>query len=103
MRSEPPPQSLEHPLPSGMRDLLPEEAAARRALAKKVLDRFEVFGFSLVTPPVFEFADVLEDGRRHEGKAKDFEAIEHFLGKRSACGGLFGQEVTHSRGKRVLQ
>ena len=45
-----------------MRDLLPEEAAARRALAKKVLDRFEVFGFSLVTPPVFEFADVLERG-----------------------------------------
>jgi ATP phosphoribosyltransferase regulatory subunit len=45
-----------------MRDLLPEEAAARRTLAKKVLDRFEVFGFSLVTPPVFEFADVLERG-----------------------------------------
>src|SRR5579863_2867310 len=62
MRSEPPPQSLEHPLPAGMRDLLPEEAAARRALARKVLDRFEVFGFSLVTPPVFEFADVLERG-----------------------------------------
>jgi ATP phosphoribosyltransferase regulatory subunit len=45
-----------------MRDLLPEEAAARRALARKVLDRFEVCGFSLVTPPVFEFADVLERG-----------------------------------------
>jgi ATP phosphoribosyltransferase regulatory subunit len=45
-----------------MRDLLPEEAAARRALARKVLDRFEIHGFSVVTPPVFEFADVLERG-----------------------------------------
>jgi ATP phosphoribosyltransferase regulatory subunit len=62
MRSEPPAQSLEHPLPAGMRDLLPDEAAARRALARKILDRFEVCGFSLVTPPVFEFADVLERG-----------------------------------------
>lgn len=62
MRSEPPAQSLEHPLPAGMRDLLPEEAAARRALGRSVLDRFEVHGFSLVTPPVFEFAEVLERG-----------------------------------------
>jgi ATP phosphoribosyltransferase regulatory subunit len=45
-----------------MRDLLPEEAAARRSLGRKILDRFEVCGFSLVTPPVFEFAEVLERG-----------------------------------------
>jgi ATP phosphoribosyltransferase regulatory subunit len=45
-----------------MRDLLPEEAAARRALARKVLDRFVLHGYSVVTPPVFEFAEVLERG-----------------------------------------
>ncbi len=55
-------QSLEHPLPAGMRDLLPEEASARRALARKVLDRFAVHGYAIVTPPVFEFAEVLERG-----------------------------------------
>ncbi len=57
-----PPRSLEHPLPGGMRDLLPEEARGRRALAKCVLDRFALAGYSLVTPPAFEFADVLERG-----------------------------------------
>jgi ATP phosphoribosyltransferase regulatory subunit len=57
-----PPRSLEHPLPGGMRDLLPEEARARRALGKCVLDRFALAGFALVTPPAFEFADVLERG-----------------------------------------
>ena len=45
-----------------MRDLLPEEARGRRALARRVLDRFALAGFALVTPPAFEFADVLERG-----------------------------------------
>jgi ATP phosphoribosyltransferase regulatory subunit len=45
-----------------MRDLLPEEAAARRDLAHKALDRFALHGYGLVTLPVFEFAEVLERG-----------------------------------------
>lgn len=56
------PRSLEHPLPSGMRDLLPEEARERRAIARRLLDRFALHGYAVVTPPVFEFADVLERG-----------------------------------------
>jgi ATP phosphoribosyltransferase regulatory subunit len=62
MPPESPPRSLEHPLPAGMRDLLPEEAAARRSLARQVLDRFALHGYALVTLPVFEFAEVLERG-----------------------------------------
>jgi ATP phosphoribosyltransferase regulatory subunit len=62
MAMESPPRSLEHPLPAGMRDLLPEEAAARRSLSRSVLDRFALHGYALVTPPVFEFAEVLERG-----------------------------------------
>jgi ATP phosphoribosyltransferase regulatory subunit len=62
MPTEPPPRSLEHPLPAGMRDLLPHEAAARRSLAHKVLARFTLHGYALVTLPVFEFAEVLERG-----------------------------------------
>jgi ATP phosphoribosyltransferase regulatory subunit len=45
-----------------MRDLLPEEAGARRALARKVLDCFALHGYGLVTLPAFEFAEVLERG-----------------------------------------
>ena len=55
-------RSLEHPLPAGMRDLLPEEARGRRALARHLLDRFALYGYSIVTPPAFEFAEVLERG-----------------------------------------
>jgi ATP phosphoribosyltransferase regulatory subunit len=53
---------LDHPLPAGMRDLLPEEAAARRQLSRKLLERFALYGYAIVTSPVFEFAEVLERG-----------------------------------------
>src|SRR5687767_11433361 len=53
---------LEHPLPPGMRDLLPEEAASRRAIARSVIESFALHGYRLVTPPAFEFASVLERG-----------------------------------------
>lgn len=45
-----------------MRDLLPAEAAARRALSRTVLDRCLLFGYRLVTPPAFELATVIERG-----------------------------------------
>jgi ATP phosphoribosyltransferase regulatory subunit len=62
MATDAPPSSLEHPLPAGMRDLLPEEAARRRALAQRLLERFALHGYAVVTLPVFEFAEVLERG-----------------------------------------
>src|SRR5262245_21737569 len=45
-----------------MRDLLPEEAASRRVLSRRVLERFALYGYRVVTPPAFEFADVVERG-----------------------------------------
>ncbi len=45
-----------------MRDLLPDEARRRRALGRRVLDHFALHGYQLVTPPAFEFAEVLERG-----------------------------------------
>jgi ATP phosphoribosyltransferase regulatory subunit len=45
-----------------MGDLLPPDAASRRALALRVLRSFELCGYDLVTPPVFEHADVVQRG-----------------------------------------
>lgn len=45
-----------------MRDLLPEEARRRRALARGILDHFALHGYDLVTSPAFELAEVLEKG-----------------------------------------
>ncbi len=54
--------ALEHPLPSGMRDLLPEDAALQRSLGRDLLAAAALFGYSLVRPPPFELAEVLERG-----------------------------------------
>lgn len=57
--------ALSHPLPSGMRDLLPEEAEEQLRLSRLVLGSFELRGFQQVILPVFEYADVLEQGLGH--------------------------------------
>ena len=57
-----PAQALAHPLPAGLRDLLADETFLRRSLARKILDHFALHAYDLVTPPVFELADVLEKG-----------------------------------------
>jgi len=52
-----------------MGDLLPPDAAARRALCSRVMQGFERAGYELVTPPVFELADVMERGNGgHESR-----------------------------------
>lgn len=56
------PRSLEAPLPTGMRDRLPQEAEGRRALVGRLLERAAAWGYALVDPPSFEFASVLERG-----------------------------------------
>ncbi|GAC1561188.1 MAG: ATP phosphoribosyltransferase regulatory subunit [Polyangiales bacterium] len=70
------PRSLEHPLPAGMRDLLPDEAASRRALSRTVLGRFALFGYRLVTPPAFELAHVVERGLGTEAASDLLRFIE---------------------------
>lgn len=48
--------------PSGMRDLLPPEAAARAWLTGRLTRRFEAWGYERVTTPPFEHAEVIERG-----------------------------------------
>ncbi len=57
-----PPRALSHPLPAGLRDLLPEETQRRRAIARTILEHFALHTYDLVTPPAFELAEVLEKG-----------------------------------------
>ncbi len=78
------PRSLEHPLPAGMRDLLPEEASNRRALSRTVLTRFALHGFGLVTPPAFEFAEVLERGLGNLDPAEVLRFVEPESGEVAA-------------------
>ncbi len=51
---------LSHPLPAGMRDLLPEEALGHLALSRALIGSFQRFGYEPVSVPPFEYAEVLE-------------------------------------------
>lgn len=62
MTTADPPRALAHPLPAGLRDLLPEEARRRGALVRRVLDHFALHGYARGLPPAFELAEVLEKG-----------------------------------------
>ncbi len=53
---------MSHPLPAGMRDFLPPDARRLGELARRLLSSFELFGYELVTLPVFEYESVLERG-----------------------------------------
>jgi ATP phosphoribosyltransferase regulatory subunit len=53
---------LSHPLPSGMRDFLPPDARRLAELSAQLLGTFELYGYELVTLPVFEYESVLERG-----------------------------------------
>jgi ATP phosphoribosyltransferase regulatory subunit len=54
--------SLAHPVPAGMRDLLPPEAFRHADLGRRLVRAFELHGYELVTLPLFEFAEVMERG-----------------------------------------
>jgi ATP phosphoribosyltransferase regulatory subunit len=68
-------------LPSGVRDFLPRAAARRRALAQRVLDVFEAWGYARIVTPVFEVADVLERGLGHDGRAQAIRFVEPGTGE----------------------
>jgi ATP phosphoribosyltransferase regulatory subunit len=48
--------------PSGMRDLLPPDAAARAHLRKLINETFALYGYDQVVTPAFELAEVIERG-----------------------------------------
>jgi ATP phosphoribosyltransferase regulatory subunit len=53
------------PLPAGVRDVLPVEAAELRALGTALLTAFASFGYREVMTPLIELADVLDRAEEH--------------------------------------
>ena len=68
-------------LPSGVRDFLPRAAARRRALAGRVMDVFEAWGYARIITPVFECADVLERGLGDAARTAAIRFVEPGTGE----------------------
>ncbi len=63
-------------LPSGVRDFLPRAAARRRAIAGRLIEEFEAWGYARIITPVFECADVLERGLGADARAAAIRFVE---------------------------
>lgn len=62
--TKPPSRSAQAPalLPSGLRDMLPPDAAAEARLASKLMAEFDAWGYQRVKPPFIEFEETLFAG-----------------------------------------
>ncbi len=68
-------------LPAGMRDFVPEAAAARRRIAETLLGVFDRWGFARVITPAFEYEDVLALGLGSVGRAAAIRFVEPSSGQ----------------------
>ncbi len=73
-----------YPLPTGLRDALPEEARAEEALVRELLATFARAGFERVITPMFEFAEVLELGLGRRALANMLTFVEPESGEIAA-------------------
>lgn len=68
-------------LPTGVRDFLPRAARRRRAIAQRLLDTFESWGYQRIITPLFECADVLERGLGADARSAAIRFIEPATGQ----------------------
>lgn len=72
------PESFTHVplLPSGLRDTLAPAAAQERYVTNSLLDRFALFGYEQVTPPLLEFEDTLFAGKGDAHRSNSFRVMD---------------------------
>lgn len=68
-------------LPEAIEDLLPAEARRIENLRRLLLDECERWGYQLVVPPLFEFADSLLGGSSRDLDAVTFKLVDQLSGR----------------------
>ncbi len=68
--------SLKTEIPSGVRDVLPEEAYLKRILENKIAQGFSRWGYREVVTPVLEFFDVLKVGQQEDQIAQMYKFVD---------------------------
>ncbi len=63
-------------LPSGLQDILPPYAALERAIMGALLDRFALFGYEQVMPPLLEFESTLLTGKGEAYAQNTFRVMD---------------------------
>lgn len=68
-------------LPDGIEELLPPQAAEVEATRRKLLDKFEAWGYELIVTPMVEFLDSLLTGTGSDLDLKTFKITDQLSGR----------------------
>ncbi|MFT4677628.1 MAG: ATP phosphoribosyltransferase regulatory subunit [Patiriisocius sp.] len=68
-------------LPDGIEELLPPQAAEVESARRKLLDKFEAWGYELVVTPMVEFLDSLLTGTGSDLDLKTFKVTDQVSGR----------------------
>lgn len=68
-------------LPDGIEELLPPQAAELESTRRKLLDKFEAWGYELVETPMVEFLDSLLTGTGSDLDLKTFKVTDQVSGR----------------------
>lgn len=68
-------------LPEGIEEVLPEEAARMEKLRRRILDRFELWGYRQVVTPLIEYLDALLTGAGHDLDLQTFKLTDQDSGR----------------------
>lgn len=68
-------------LPENIADVLPSEARKIEELRRAMLDRFRVYGYELVMPPMLEYIESLFTGSGHDLDLRTFKLVDQLSGR----------------------
>src|ERR1700750_1050950 len=68
-------------LPENIADVLPSEARKIEELRRRLLDRFRVYGYEMVMPPLLEYLESLLTGGGHDLNLRTFKLVDQLSGR----------------------
>ena len=68
-------------LPEGIEEVLPPRAAQLDGLCRRILDKFAVWGYELVMPPLLEYLDTLFTGTDADLELQTFKVTDQLNGR----------------------
>lgn len=68
-------------LPENIADILPSEARKIEELRRLILDKFRVYGYELVMPPMLEYLESLLTGAGQDTNLRTFKLVDQLSGR----------------------
>lgn len=90
-------------LPSGLKDVLPPDAERQYRLLDRLLQRFFLFGYQLVMPPLLEFEETMLAGKAKALETQTFRFMDPVSRKMLALRADMTVQVTRIAASRLLK